>query len=396
MLLRLCAGRNIIAPPKAISWGKSPLDIFGIFADRTLVHCYWDGKSWNGWNRLGGVCLQTDATVTRTVNRIDVFYRGVDNVSYHKWYDGQTWYPSTDGAESLGTPTDESMSHLIPVTDTSTTDPKDHVQVRMEINDLHAHHQEQFELYIRAMSNLMARPETHSLSCTSNVNNAQSLEGIHDNLHTCDVFREERRRRVAKICVIDLLGPQTQAVAYPPVPKEAVEKVSKMCELANDAKEGTHYMEGAFQIVPRRYPTFDLNAVHRREWLANLRIESFAVDGSFFIHYFLGDFSSNPANWTHESNLVATHSVFSPAVVKDRVPEVHAGQRRRRYCQRRRVLDQCIAAESEGLSSLAVTVAATIVEFPDEPGELPKWGVPEIFKDIIEEKAGGYDENATI
>lgn len=80
--------------------------------------------------------------------------------------------------------------------------------------------------------------------------------------------------------------------------------------------EGTHYMEGAFQIVPGRYPTFDLNAIHRREWLANLRIENFAVDGSFFVHFFLGDFSPDPANWTQDANLVATHSVFSVAVGK--------------------------------------------------------------------------------
>lgn len=163
MLLRLCSG-HIIAQPKAISWGKGRLDVFGVFADRSLVHCYWDGKSWNGWKKLGGVCLHIDAAVTRTVNRIDLFYRGVDNVSYHKWYDGQSWYPSADGAQSLGTPADESMSHVIPITGTSTTDPKDHVQVRMEINNLHAHHKEQFDLYIRAVSNIMARPETHSLS----------------------------------------------------------------------------------------------------------------------------------------------------------------------------------------------------------------------------------------
>ena len=36
--------------------------------------------------------------------------------------------------------------------------------------------------------------------------------------------------------VIDLLGPLTNALPYPPVPKAAVEKVSKMCELASQAK----------------------------------------------------------------------------------------------------------------------------------------------------------------
>lgn len=36
--------------------------------------------------------------------------------------------------------------------------------------------------------------------------------------------------------VIDLLGPQTHTLPHPPVPKEAVEKVNKMCELANLAQ----------------------------------------------------------------------------------------------------------------------------------------------------------------
>ena len=49
---------------------------------------------------------------------------------------------------------------------------------------------------------------------------------------------------------------------------------------------------------------------------------------------------------------------------------------------------------SEKISSFLVTVSATIVESPDEPGELPKWGVPEIFKEITEDKAGGYDEES--
>ncbi|KAL8794962.1 MAG: hypothetical protein Q9195_002544 [Heterodermia aff. obscurata] len=160
---KLCSG-YLIAQPKVVSWGKRRLDVFGIFADRSLVHCYFDGKSWNGWNKLGGVCLQIDAVVSRTISRIDIFYRGVDNSSYHKSYDGQKWYPSTDGAESLGVPTDESLSNSIAITGTSTVDPKDHVQVRREINDLHANHKEQFDLYIRAVKNLMARPETHSLS----------------------------------------------------------------------------------------------------------------------------------------------------------------------------------------------------------------------------------------
>lgn len=135
--------------------------------------------------------------------------------------------------------------------------------------------------------------------------------------------------------VIDMYGPE-EVRAYPPVPKAALETVNKVCELANGvggmyqsrlddgaemqrliiASAGTSYLEGDFQITPGSYPKFDLNAIHRREWLVNLHIENFAVDGSFFIHVFLGDFSPNPTNWTQDVNLVGTHSVFSSAIGK--------------------------------------------------------------------------------
>ncbi|KAL8727161.1 MAG: hypothetical protein Q9181_005803 [Wetmoreana brouardii] len=227
--------------------------------------------------------------------------------------------------------------------------------------------------------------------------------------------------------IIDLLGPQTHELPYPPVPKEAVEEVSKICELANECKEGTAYMEGAFHIVPGNYPTFDLNAIHRREWLANLRIENFAVDGSFFVHFFLGEFSQDPANWTQDANLIATHSVFSVAVgktgclncIQDKEADavVSGGVSLTRALLERQLKDlepETVVpylkehlewrvqawsgkhVKSEDLSSLCVTVAATIVESPDGPGELPKLGVPEVFKEITEDKAGGYDGEAKL
>lgn len=75
------------------------------------------------------------------------------------------------------------------------------------------------------------------------------------------------------------------------------------------------FMEQGHQIVAGgKYQLFDLEAIHRREWLANIQIENFAVDGSFFIHIFVGDFSPDPGYWTQDMNLVGTHSVFSSAI----------------------------------------------------------------------------------
>ena len=82
------------------------------------------------------------------------------------------------------------------------------------------------------------------------------------------------------------------------------------------ALEGDSYFQGNFQITPGHYPIFDMNGIHRREWLVNIQIENFAVDGSFFVHVFLGDFNPIPENWTQDMNLVGTHSVFSPAIGK--------------------------------------------------------------------------------
>ncbi|KAL8714961.1 MAG: hypothetical protein Q9225_006477 [Loekoesia sp. 1 TL-2023] len=227
--------------------------------------------------------------------------------------------------------------------------------------------------------------------------------------------------------IIDILGPQNNELPYPPVPMEAVEKVNKMNELANDCQEGSTYMEGPFHITPGIYPKFDLNANHRREWLANLRIENFAVDGSFYVHFFLGPFSDEPANWTQDGNLVATHSVFSVAIgntgcqncIQDKESDaVVSGGVSLTYALLRRQLKDLEPetvvpylkdnlewrvqaasgkhVKSEDLESLCVTVAATVVESPDEEDALPKWGVPEIFKQITEDKAGGYDENSEL
>ena len=157
-------GGYIVGQPQVVSWGPNRLDTFSIAPDRSLMHKYWNGTSWSGFNKLGGVCLRIDYVVCPAVNRIDVFYRGVDDTSYHKWYDGHSWLPSQDAAESLGLPNDASMASLIPISGVISSDPNSKVHPRMEINDLHAYHKEQFDLYIRAIRNLQLKPETVSES----------------------------------------------------------------------------------------------------------------------------------------------------------------------------------------------------------------------------------------
>lgn len=47
-----------------------------------------------------------------------------------------------------------------------------------------------------------------------------------------------------------------------------------------------------------------------REWIANIRVKKYALNGSFFIHVFLGDFNPDPFTWSFEPNLVGTHCIF--------------------------------------------------------------------------------------
>lgn len=48
-----------------------------------------------------------------------------------------------------------------------------------------------------------------------------------------------------------------------------------------------------------------------REWIANIRVSKYALESSFFIHIFLGDFNPDPATWSFEPNLVGSHCVFA-------------------------------------------------------------------------------------
>ena len=48
-----------------------------------------------------------------------------------------------------------------------------------------------------------------------------------------------------------------------------------------------------------------------REWVANIRVPKYALDGSFFVHIFDGDFNADPTTWTMENNIVGSHVIFT-------------------------------------------------------------------------------------
>ncbi|KAH0538314.1 hypothetical protein FGG08_005088 [Glutinoglossum americanum] len=47
-----------------------------------------------------------------------------------------------------------------------------------------------------------------------------------------------------------------------------------------------------------------------KEWFANIRVKKYALNESFFIHVFIGEFSSEPFSWSFEPKLVGTHCIF--------------------------------------------------------------------------------------
>ncbi|KAI4093348.1 MAG: hypothetical protein LQ344_002936 [Seirophora lacunosa] len=52
------------------------------------------------------------------------------------------------------------------------------------------------------------------------------------------------------------------------------------------------------------------------EWLTNIRVAKDALEQTFFIHIFLGDFHPDPKTWSMERNLVGTHAIMTPYVMK--------------------------------------------------------------------------------
>ncbi|PVF92484.1 Di-copper centre-containing protein [Serendipita vermifera] len=47
------------------------------------------------------------------------------------------------------------------------------------------------------------------------------------------------------------------------------------------------------------------------EWIANISVEKFAAKRAFFVHIFLGDFTTDSSKWGQDANLVGTHVVFA-------------------------------------------------------------------------------------
>lgn len=51
------------------------------------------------------------------------------------------------------------------------------------------------------------------------------------------------------------------------------------------------------------------------DWITNLKVQKHALDGTFFVHVFLGEFNrDDPLSWRSDPNLVGTFSIFGDTV----------------------------------------------------------------------------------
>ncbi|OCL11103.1 Di-copper centre-containing protein [Glonium stellatum] len=86
----------------------------------------------------------------------------------------------------------------------------------------------------------------------------------------------------------------------------------------------SHVHEGAIHHLVSSIKNFHLhkdqrykhisNLVHHDsmvQWNVTIRVEKFALNGSFTIFVFLGDFCPDPASWHHEANMVGSDSIFA-------------------------------------------------------------------------------------
>ena len=83
----------------AAAWGTTgETEVFALHEDGQGWERYWDGKSWHGWESLGGGFTGQPAAAARDADRIDVFAIGVDGVLRHRRWDGKRWIDWRDVA----------------------------------------------------------------------------------------------------------------------------------------------------------------------------------------------------------------------------------------------------------------------------------------------------------
>lgn len=148
----------------------------------------------------------------------------------------------------------------------------------------------------------------------------------------------------------------------------------------------------------------DPNTIHT-EWIANIRVQKYALNAPFFVHIFVGPFSPDPFSWSFEPNLAGTQAVFVKAassipsscnrdldqMVAATIPltdsllkNIASGALKSvdtndvtkflaTNLKYRITLSNDTAVRNEDVPSLKVSIVSVNVETPDSDSELPVW-----------------------
>lgn len=149
----------------------------------------------------------------------------------------------------------------------------------------------------------------------------------------------------------------------------------------------------------------DSGSVHT-EWIANIRVQKYALNAPFFVHIFVGSFNPDPFSWTFDPSLACTQAVFVKAAssiptscncdVRDQmvaatipltdslVDSIASGRLNSmdtndvtaflaENLKYRITLFNDMAVRNEDVPSLKVSVVSVDVEYPETDSELPVW-----------------------
>jgi tyrosinase len=142
----------------------------------------------------------------------------------------------------------------------------------------------------------------------------------------------------------------------------------------------------------------------RTEWIANIRVQKYALNAPFFVHIFVGPFNHDPFSWSFDPNLAGTQAIFvkaassiascncsSDQMITATIPLTDALSKRItsgslksmnvndvtpflvENLSYRITLFNDTAVKNEYVPSLKISVISVEVEGPESDSQLPMW-----------------------
>lgn len=143
----------------------------------------------------------------------------------------------------------------------------------------------------------------------------------------------------------------------------------------------------------------------RMEWIANIRVQKYALNAPFFVHIFVGPFNPDPFSWSFDPNLAGTQAIFVKAassiptscnctldqIISATIPltdalskSITSGSLKSmnvsdvtpfliEHLSYRITLFNDTAVKNEDVPSLKISVVSVEVEGPESDSQLPVW-----------------------